>query len=238
MHLLCADPPPSRLDAGRALPHLGGMHIDRSPLRAPRFAAFRTAWHGLAAVAVLFAGLARPEAAGAAQDRPLLRPTHDVTVSYDVDAPQVPVREVRAQIAADLRRARIDSGDSTSLLLDPVSGQGVLMLNGLHMYSPLPGRGRSLEEYLLDPGMQFTRAGSAIVAGLPCTEWRVRSPRGAGTGCVTADGVLLRFNGTDARGRQGSLVATEVRYGPLAPSLFVPPADFHQMSLPDFGVGR
>ena len=148
------------------------------------------------------------------------------------------MRQVRALIAADLRRARIDSGDSTSLLLDPASGQGVLMLNGLHTYSPLPGRGRGLQEYLLDPAMQFTRAGSATVAGLPCTEWRVRSPRGAGTGCVTADGVLLRFAGTDSRGRQGSLVATEVRYGALAPSLVVPPADVHQMTLPDFGGGQ
>lgn len=229
---------PRRLDAGRALPHLGGMDTHRRRHLRSRSAAFRPVWRGLAAAAALFVGGVVPGVAAAAQDRPLLRPAHDVTVSYDVDAPQVPVRQVRAMIAADLRRARIDSGDSTSLLLDPVSGQGVLVLNGLHMYSPLPGRGRGLQEYLLDPGMQFTRAGSATVAGLPCTEWRVRSPRGAGTGCVTADGVLLRFSGTDSRGRQGSLVATEVHYGALAPSLFVPPADFHQMTLPDFGGGQ
>lgn len=190
---------------------------------------------GLAAL--LAAGLLAAPAVRAAQDRPVLRPAHDVTVSYDVDAPQVPVRQVRAQIAAGLRRARIDSGDATTLLLDPISGQGVLMLNGLHMYSVLAGRGHSLDEYLLDPSMQFTRAGTATVAGLPCTEWHVRSKQGAGTGCVTADGVLLRFAGTDSRGRQGSLVATDVRTGPLAPSLFVPPADFHQMTLPDFGGG-
>jgi hypothetical protein len=214
------------------------MDTHRPTLRLPRSAALRPVWRSLTVVAALAAGAAAPQVAVAAQDRPLLRPTRDVTVSYDVDAPQVPVREVRAAIAAELRRARIDGDDSTTLLLDPVSGQGVLMLNGLHMYSLLPGRGHSLEEYLLDPGMQFTRAGGATVAGLPCTEWRVRSTRGAGTGCVTADGVLLRFAGTDARGRQGSLVATEVHYGALAPSLFVPPADFHQMTLPDFGGGR
>ncbi len=214
------------------------MDTHRSAFRRPRSSAFRPARRGLAAAATLLAGSILPGVADAAQDRPLLRPAHDVTVSYDVDAPQVPVRQVRAQIAADLRRVRIDSGDSTSLLLDPVSGQGVLILSGLHMYSPLPGRGRSLEEYLLDPGMRFTRAGGATVAGLPCEEWRVRSSRGAGVGCVTADGVLLRFAGTDARGRQGSLVATEVHYGALAPSLFVPPADFHQMTLPSFGGGQ
>ncbi len=206
---------------------------------SPAGNASRPVRRGLAGLAALLAaGLPATPAALAAQDRPLLRPTHDVTVSYDVDAPQVPVRQVRAQIAAGLRRARIDSGDATTLLLDPVSGQGVLMLNGLHMYSVLAGRGRGLDEYLLDPSMQFTRAGTATVAGLPCTEWHVRSPRGAGTGCVTGDGVLLRFSGTDSRGRAGSLVATDVREGPLAPSLFVPPADFHQMTLPDFGGGR
>lgn len=195
----------------------------------------RRAFAGLAAL--LASALPAAHAARAAADRPLLRPSHDVTVSYDVDAPQVPVRQVVAQLAAGLRHARIDSGDATTLLLDPVSGQGVLMLNGLHMYSVLSGRGHSLDEYLLDPSMQFTRAGGATVAGLPCTEWHVRSPRGAGTGCVTADGVLLRFSGTDARGRAGSLVATAVHAGPLAPSLFVPPADFHQMTLPSFGGG-
>ena len=207
---------------------------------APRQSASRPARQALAGLSALLAAVLAPglPAAGAAQDRPLLRPAHDVTVSYDVDAPQVPVRQVVAQIAAGLRRARIDSGDATTLLLDPVSGQGVLMLNGLHMYSVLSGRGHDLDEYLLDPSMQFTRAGTATVAGLPCTEWHVRSPRGAGTGCVTADGVLLRFAGTDSRGRQGSLVATDVRAGPLAPSLFVPPAGFHQMTLPDFGGGR
>lgn len=223
------------LDAGRAPANLGTMHTPAPASPLPRRARFRPVARAFAVPAALVAILA---AAPAAQDRPLLRPTHDVTVSYDVDAPQVPVRQVVARIAADLRRARIDSGDSTTLLLDPVSGQGVLMLNGLHMYSVLAGRGHSLDEYLLDPSMQFTRAGSATVAGLACTEWHVRSKQGTGTGCVTADGVLLRFAGTDLRGRQGSLVATDVRAGPLAPSLFVPPADFHQMTLPNFGGAR
>ncbi len=192
--------------------------------------------------ACLAAGLAaavspRPALAQSGPDRPLLQPTRDVTVTYQVDAPQVPVREVRVEIAAGLRRARIDAGDATSLLLDPVAGQGVVMLNGLHVYSRLPGRGRDLEDYLLDPAMRFSRAGSAIVAGLACTEWRVTAPRGTGTGCVTADGVLLRFAGTDNRDRQGSLVASAVQYGPLAPSLFVPPADFHALSFPGAFAG-
>ena len=186
---------------------------------------------------VLAAALLAPLAARAApQERPLLFPSRDVTVTYQVQSPDAPVKEATAAVAAGGSHVRIESpGMAGAMLLDRARGSMTMVLNGMHMYSVVPGRGRMVDEFLLDPRLHFARAGTATVDGLSCTRWDVSSDKGSGTGCVTADGVLLRFQGHDTRGREASLLATSVHYGPIPAASFQPPAGFQEMDIPGFG---
>jgi hypothetical protein len=61
--------------------------------------------------------------------------------------------------------------------------------------------------------------------------WAIRSQKIDGTGCVTADGVILRADGLFS-GRPGRMVAQSVSYGKQPESAFVPPDGFTRMSLP------
>ena len=177
-----------------------------------------------------------PVAAAAAPERPALFPSRDVTVTYQVHASGTDVREATAQIAAGGAHVRIEAPQMAgAMLLDRGANSMTMVLSGLHMYSVVAGRGHMVDEFLMDPRLRFTRAGAGSVAGLPCTDWRVSSPRGEGTGCVTADGVLLRFDGQDERGRAASLLATGVRYGAIPPGSFQPPPGFSEVTLPNMG---
>ncbi len=177
-----------------------------------------------------------PAAALAAPERPALFPTRDVTVSYQVHASGTDVREATAQIAAGGAHVRIEAPQMAgAMLLDRDANSMTMVLSGLHMYSVMRGRGHMVDEFLLDPRLRFTRAGGGSVAGLPCTDWRVSSPRGQGTGCVTSDGVLLRFDGQDERGRAASLLATGVHYGAIPAASFQPPSGFSEVTLPSMG---
>jgi hypothetical protein len=83
--------------------------------------------------------------------------------------------------------------------------------------------------FVLNEGMTFVRRGTETVAGLKCTLWEVTSREGAGSACVTDDGVLLRGRGNDGK---GGIEATAVRYGPQPAALFRPPADFTKLEMP------
>ena len=67
-----------------------------------------------------------------------------------------------------------------------------------------------------------------------CVTWAVEAKRGAGTVCLTADGVALRGEGA-VNGRQGSFIATSVAYGPVAADLFSPPPGYFAMNFPSLG---
>jgi hypothetical protein len=78
----------------------------------------------------------------------------------------------------------------------------------------------------------LTKRGHVTVSGLDCTEYDVQTPHGQGTTCLTNDGVMLRAKGTTTEHRGGGLEATEVSYGAQPAALFVPPADFKRMEIP------
>jgi hypothetical protein len=87
--------------------------------------------------------------------------------------------------------------------------------------------------FLPNSGARFTREGQSVVAGRPCTRWRVAAPRGSGTACVTPDGVILQAQGGDARGASGEIRATDVTYAAQPAALFKPPQGAMRLSLPD-----
>ncbi len=188
------------------------------------------------AATVLALALAATASAHAAPARPVLFPTRDVTVAYDVHSPQANVTQATAAIAAGGAHVRIETPQlAGAMLLDRGRNTLTMVLQGMHMYSVTAGRGSMVDEFLRDPKLRFTAAGQASVAGLRCEEWDVASDRGTGRGCVTPDGVLLRFQGHDVRGREASLLATSVQYAPIPASAFQPPAGFQEMDIPGFG---
>ena len=83
-------------------------------------------------------------------------------------------------------------------------------------------------------GARRTRRGEEVVAGLPFTDLAVRSPRGAGTVCLTEDGVTLRADG-EVDGRRGAFTASSVSYGPQQDGLFRVPPEYMQFSMPKLG---
>ncbi|MDQ2804744.1 MAG: hypothetical protein M3Y41_19465, partial [Pseudomonadota bacterium] len=83
----------------------------------------------------------------------------------------------------------------------------------------------------------FQRQGTDRVAGLACTLYAVQDRHGAGTLCVTADGVPLRGNGA-YDGKPGSFTALSVDYAPQPASLFAPPPGYLQLALPTMGKRR
>ena len=78
---------------------------------------------------------------------------------------------------------------------------------------------------------RFTRRGAQRLLGLDCTDWAIHSPKIEGTGCITADGVVLRAEGV-IDGRPGSMTAQSVAYGKQPPSAFVPPDGYARLALP------
>jgi len=178
--------------------------------------------------------------AAAAQERPLVQPKRDVTVIYKVEGAAASV--IPGGIPGPLRllwdaagqRLRAEPEARTqAVLVDLRAHTAVVLDTALRSTLSLPVKERDLQPLTLD-GARLTRRGAAAIVGLACTNWDVQSGRGAGTVCLTADGVTLRAEG-DVDGRHGSFTALNVSYGALSPELFRIPASFMQLSLPNFG---
>jgi hypothetical protein len=94
----------------------------------------------------------------------------------------------------------------------------------------LPLRRGDPQSLLTGVDIHFNRRGIGHVLGLECAEWTVHSPRLDGTGCVTADGIVLRAEGW-FNGQTGSLQAVSVARGLLPPGRFTPPEGFFRLPL-------
>nr|WP_246379295.1 DUF4412 domain-containing protein [Gluconacetobacter johannae] len=183
------------------------------------------------------------EGGEAAAAHPPLAPTRDVQVEYSVQPEGAPSpKSVQAWFTANGGMMRLDSPEGAgSTILDRAARQVTIVLNRQKVYTRLDAQYGIRNPFLLDLSMQFTRKGAAQVAGVPCTEWGVASGRGSATACVTDDGVILREDGVDGDGMKGRLEATKVVYGPIASTIFQPPADYQQVTrrrvAPSPGIG-
>jgi hypothetical protein len=77
------------------------------------------------------------------------------------------------------------------------------------------------------PDARFTREGTDTVGGQTCTIWDVQTQGVDAKICKTADGVLLRTDGTGM-----TITATTVKYGPQDPARFHVPAGYHKQDTP------
>jgi len=189
-------------------------------------------------LAMLLAAFALP--AASAQDRPRIQPSRDVAVIYRVEgaaASAVPggiPGALRLSWDASGQRLRAEpEGRTQAVIVDLRAHSAQVMDTMLRSALTLPVRDGDLQPLTLD-GAKLTRRGDDTVAGLPCTNWAVQSPRGAGTVCFTEDGVALRADG-QVDGRHGSFTASGVSYGPQRDELFRVPPDYLQLSMPKFG---
>jgi hypothetical protein len=169
----------------------------------------------------------------AAQTRPPSHPARDVAVTYLVTLPgggqQADQATARMMYAAAGERMRVE----TRLL--PFGGVVILDFARRVVSMVAPEQRRYLQTALpagaapnLPPdlaGARFQRGGQSRVAGLACTEWSTQG----GSGCVTADGVVLSASYDHPRVR---ILALQVEYGAQPAALFAPPPDFERLALP------
>ena len=81
--------------------------------------------------------------------------------------------------------------------------------------------------------MNYARSGTTQqIAGMTCADWRMTSPKGASTACVTPDGLLLSASGSDGSGGQGRIMALAVSQSPLVPDVFTAPAGYTRIAHP------
>ena len=205
----------------------------------------------LAAILATSVTLVRPASAGQeAADHPPLTPMHDAAITYRFEprpteqdlrengASHQPVqsRYVQVLYAGDGGLLRINylTGDADSpprgaVIINRAAQEVLVVLDAGRVYTKLTDRESVRNPFLLDLSMQFTRVGTATVAGQPCTLWQAYSAQGGARACVTDDGLILSQEGVDVDGLNGSLQAVRVAYGPVPSSAFQPPAGFQEV---------
>ncbi len=178
-----------------------------------------------------------------AQDRPPVAPTRDVMVAYRATAPaqagaQAPqgAQDIRVATTQGGRLLRVEGvgAGGAYVIVDRTTQRMVMVMPQDRRYVEMPASDAFARGFVLNESMTFVKRGAETVAGLKCTLWEVTSREGAGTACVTDDGVLLRGRGSDGK---GGIEATSVKYGPQAAALFKPPADFSRLDVPP-GMGQ
>jgi hypothetical protein len=176
----------------------------------------------------------------AAQDRPPLSPTRDVSVAYRIEAPGAPAgapMEMRLSWLGSEGRMRMDMpGGQGWTVTDTRSGEVFMVQDAARMVMQMPRDPARPNPVAPPPDMRFTRGGTETILGLRCTVWTVQGNDGQGESCVTDDGVMLRSRGT-AAGQVGSMVATQVNYGPQDPARFRVPQGYQTMQMPGMPGG-
>ncbi|MCS6891139.1 MAG: DUF4412 domain-containing protein [Rhodovarius sp.] len=179
-----------------------------------------------AAAAVLALAASCP--AMAEERPPHLWPLRDVRVEYRMSAAGE-VRRLVLSWLAERRLTRTETAEGYAVM-DHRAGRGFLALPGertvVEITLPAGTAGGLLRP---PPEARFTRLGSARIAGLACTRWRVEEPGGARELCLTADGVALRAAG--GRGSAAAVLEAErVDYAAQDPARFDRPAGFRSLT--------
>lgn len=179
-------------------------------------------------------GAGVPAAAWGAGDRPPAMPSHDASVVYRVEPAGQPAQSVRVAFGRGGEMLRVDGpGGEGDTLLDRRTGDLTVVMNAQRVYMVVPSKGPVHDPFLLGDDMTYARTGSRqTIAGETCDDWRVGTPKGPGTACVTPDGLLLAASGPDAAGVSGRITAESVSRAPLPASVFAPPAGFTRIAHP------
>jgi hypothetical protein len=164
-----------------------------------------------------------------AQDRPPLTPTRDVAVTYRVTgsgAPQgVPPVVVAWNAAGGLMRSEMPG--MGWMVADLRAGRAFMVMEPMRAIMDIPP-GQVGQALSYSDKASFRREGTATVAGLTCTIWFVQDGSTQGRSCITAEGVMLRAEGTH-QGQSGGMEAVQVSFGPQDPARFQRPQGYQSM---------
>jgi hypothetical protein len=185
-----------------------------------------------AATAVATALLALPAMAA---ERPPVRPSHDVAVTYSIEtvgADGSPTsRTVQMYWTAQGTRLRLESQSRAGYaLIDYARSQMTLVLNAQKVALNVPFDPHVAPGLNIPPDATVTRSGTDSVAGILCTEWTMQAAQYTAYACITQDGLVLRLS--KAGNATPALQATAVSYGPQPPSLFSIPPGYKQITPP------
>ncbi len=176
-----------------------------------------------------------------ADEGPRLTPTKEVAVTYQLSGTSQQQGAQKLQVSwGDRGRARLDfyryldaKLPFGALIYDPTTDRITTILPERQGFVQRDVGKLPSPAAFLNSDMKFTRKGTATVAGLPCTDWRVlKAGTEEGTACVTEDGVVLRA--TRERPGPGLIEAIAVRVAPMPADAFVPPPKFEFIPSPDF----
>jgi hypothetical protein len=156
-----------------------------------------------------------------AEDGPMLQPTRDVDVAYDVTRPEKPKVRERVRWSAAEHLERVDASGRATTIFDHEGHAITLLTPATRTFRKLEQAPRRPLEP--EPGAVLKRGAAAVVAGLPCTDWSWTEEGGEQhTVCATADGVILRL----VVDGQTFIEARSVKYGPQKADLFRVPANY------------
>lgn len=164
-----------------------------------------------------------------AQDRPPLFPTRDVSITYRVigQVPQgAPANLVMSWNAAG-QLLRTEMPGMGYMVMDQRNQRAFMVMEQARMVMDLPAQ-QAMQQAAPPPSASFRREGSATIAGHDCTIWSYQDGTTQGRACVTAEGVVLRSEGT-SQGRSGGMEATAVAFGPQDPARFQRPQGYQSM---------
>ena len=160
-------------------------------------------------------------AAATAQEVPVVQPSRDVDVTYRVPDPGPGDASLlqRLRWSAASRRQRVDL---------PTSGGWMVLDFGTHRMWIVRDDTQTVMSLAAPPDVapspaNFTKGAAAVVASIPCTEWKTHDRSGQETlACYTADGVLLRVSD----GTRSLLEAVSVKYAAQPDGIFALPRGY------------
>jgi hypothetical protein len=170
----------------------------------------------------------------AGQERPILRPTRDLTAEYHVQAPgpngEPQTRTIRMYWTGQGTRLRLETeGQPDYALIDYAARRMTMVMLSQKSYAEVMFDADHAPGLNIPTGATIDRAGKDTIAGFTCTEWQMKGPQGGGTACITDDGVLLRIRG-DQPGQAAAMEAVSVTYGAQPASLFAVPSGLRQVA--------
>jgi hypothetical protein len=167
-----------------------------------------------------------------AQEKPPLFPARDVAITYRVTGPQAQAGIPGMTIAwlANQQLMRLDMGAMGYMVADHRNQRGFMVMEAARMVMDIPMQ-QAMQQAGPSANATYRRTGTDTVAGLPCTVWSFQDGGSTGTACVTADGMMLRAQGSSG-GQSSGMEATQVALGAQAPARFQRPQGYQTMQMP------